>query len=352
MKILYLACANVSSRFPREDYLCDMLFHGFRSLFGADVVDVARNDSMYSDNPPECRLKMYGKGFTIWNTLDPELPIDRKGIESKIKSRYFDLIIYSQATRSLPFINDVCSFYPKDRVLLFDGEDIPLIKPGLLRLGLPLFKRELRRHVAGVFPISFCVPKEKMCHKFPSKDKQVARTPTQAHVFTTEREYYVEYQRAYFGRTQKKAGWDCCRHYEIVMNRCVPYFKDIQYIPDLTMTRFPKSLVWEAMKLFECKNMEQTNYRELEQKIFDCCVRRCTTEAMAVYVLDTIPHQTINICPPLFVGRAAVPAAECLYSFRRLVYSLRVVIRNIFLSVRKQLSKIISGRSRNEKCSA
>ena len=344
MKILYLSKIGVPPVFPHEDYLCDMVFHGFRSLFGPDVVDVARNDSMYSDNPPERRAKMYGKGFTIWNTLDPELKIDRTDIESKIKNRYFDLVIYGQAARSLPFIKDVCRYYSKDRVLMLDGEDKPAINPLLLRLGSPILKRELRKPITGVFPISFCVPKEKTCQSFPKKEQHIARTPTQSHIFNTEREYYAEYQRSYFGLTHKKAGWDCCRHYEIIMNRCVPYFKDIQDIPDLTMTHFPKTLVREAMALFEEKNLEQTNYRELEQKIFSHFEKHSTTEAMATYVLNTIRQQAISTCPPSFAGRADVAAAVSFYSFRRLACSLLLVIRSGLRGVRKRLFEITRRR--------
>src|SRR5438309_1013405 len=42
MKILFLSEGG-----PTQDYLRDCVFHGLRTLFGPDVVDVHRLDSMY-----------------------------------------------------------------------------------------------------------------------------------------------------------------------------------------------------------------------------------------------------------------------------------------------------------------
>jgi hypothetical protein len=30
---------------------------------------------------------------------------------------------------------------------------------------------------------------------------------------------------------QKKGGWDCLRHYEIIGNGCMPYFENIEKCP-------------------------------------------------------------------------------------------------------------------------
>jgi len=333
VKILYLSNIKIPPIFLPQDYLCDMVFHGFRALFGPDAVDIARNDSMYSDNPPERRATMYGRGFTIWNTLDPNLKIDRTDLKSKLKNKYFDLIVYGQATRCLSYLEEVYSHYPNNQVVLLDGEDQPGINPLLLRLGSPVFKRELRKNITGVFPISFCVPKEKLCNACPQKSQHVARTPTKSHVFAHEQEYYAEYRKSYFGLTHKKGGWDCCRHYEIIMNRCVPFFAGIQDIPALTMTHFPRLLVHEAMTLFDCKDLEKTKYRELEQKIFDHLEKHCITEAMAKYVLDVMRQYAACARSPGRPGRLALSMASTACCLKHFASAFISAICRVFKSI-------------------
>ena len=48
----------------------------------------------------------------------------------------------------------------------------------------------------------------------------------------------------------KKGGWDCARHYEILMNGCIPYFIDIEKCPENTMINFPKEVIKESNVLF------------------------------------------------------------------------------------------------------
>ena len=37
-----------------------------------------------------------------------------------------------------------------------------------------------------------------------------------------------------------KGGWDCLRHYEILMNGCIPLFLDIKNCPKDTISTLPK----------------------------------------------------------------------------------------------------------------
>ena len=293
MKILYIAKIDGCS--IKEDYLCDMLFHGFRSLFGADVVDVNRNTTMYNDLDPNYR-RLYGNGFTIWKTLDSTLEIDRTDIESKIKNIFFNLIIYGHANRTLKYIDIVKSTYNKNKVILFDGEDQQRFRTrqttpiNILELGFPIFKRELNMEINGIFPISFCIPKEKIYHGNIQKTKNFATNTMNKRnrIFNKEEDYYNEYRNSYFGTTKKKGGWDCCRHYEIMMNKCIPYFENIQNMPHLTMVHFPKKLVQEAMNSININKIDDNIYLDFQQKIFNHMLQHNTTEAMAKYVLNTV----------------------------------------------------------------
>jgi hypothetical protein len=67
--------------------------------------------------------------------------------------------------------------------------------------------------------------------------------------FNEEINYISHYSNCYFALTYKKSGWDCLRHYEIIAAGSIPYFLDIDNIPETIMTTFPKNLVKKAMKI-------------------------------------------------------------------------------------------------------
>ena len=60
------------------------------------------------------------------------------------------------------------------------------------------------------------------------------------YIYDDEDSYYEMYKKSIFALTYKKAGWDCLRHYEILMNGCIPLFLDIQNCPEGTITTLPK----------------------------------------------------------------------------------------------------------------
>lgn len=276
MKVLYISSG------AKPDYLCDMIFHGLRTLLGADVVDVNRLAFMYDDFPQERKPALWGRGFTVYGLLDSKLVVDRSNVEERIRAREFDRVVFGSAHRCLDYLPLVIERYPADRIAFLDGEDITDIIEPLTRAGR-YFKRELPHPRNDVLPISFSIPREKMCRSRVPKTRLIAETPTNRHVFSDESEYYRSYQTAYFGITHKKWGWDCCRHYEIIMNRCIPLFTDIHLIPPATMTFFPKTLVQEAML-----SMDFGEYDSYQERIFLHLCRHNTTESMARYVLDTV----------------------------------------------------------------
>lgn len=65
----------------------------------------------------------------------------------------------------------------------------------------------------------------------------------------SQREYYDEYAKSYYAFTQKKAGWDCMRHYEILAAGAIPYFLDLHDAPSSALHNFPRELVQQAMAL-------------------------------------------------------------------------------------------------------
>jgi hypothetical protein len=237
MKILYLSKAD------HIDYLDDCLFIGLRELFGSDVVDYNERLHCYEDFGTNIAQTMYGKGMTVTKVL-PKTQVDRTDITNKIKTNFFDLIVYGSIWRCNSYITDILKYYPLNRVIAVDGEDETSIH-STYNLKIPYFKRELIYNKNRVFPISFSMPTSKINFNKELKARDIAicdpRDKT-TYIYNTESDYYKGYNEARFGITMKKAGWDCMRHYEILANGCLPLFLNINECPIHTMTSFPKQL--------------------------------------------------------------------------------------------------------------
>lgn len=254
MKILYLTNHQpLSEQF--NDYMSDLLLHGLRQKFNNDVIDFPGSWYLYKDESTnrELNLKnLWGKGFTIRNILSNYKSIDREDITSKIKNRYFDLIIYASIRRSKPFINEVIKY--NNKFIFIDGEDDQFIDHNVSKLGL-YFKRELTEIKKNLLPINFAIPKEKILKEI-NKDPQNLLAPLipgrlNTYIYKNEESYYKMYAESVFALTYKKAGWDALRHYEILMNGCLPLFLNFEDCPIGTMNSFPKDDVLKIKKKYE-----------------------------------------------------------------------------------------------------
>ncbi len=292
MKILYI------SKFDLPDFMNDMVFHGVRSLFGEDVIDANEAWYMYDDfrnywvDRVPGRGMEYGRGFTLYGKL-PKLNIDRTDIESKIKNHYFDKIIYGSAIRYLEYFELVHRYYSPLDILYIDGEDTQNINQNLIQNGWngKYYKRELTSEYSilkNVKPINFCIPKELIVDEMPKKEKDYATVipgDKSTYIYTEEKPYYEDYQKSYFGVTCKKGGWDCLRHYEILMNGCIPFFEGLDDCPISTMVRFPKNIVIDARnKIKEGKDLYF--YEDSVKLLLDWAKHQLTTEAVAKYVIS------------------------------------------------------------------
>ena len=196
------------------------------------------------------RAQMYGKGMTLYAEL-PDIEVDRIDIPRKIATRYFDLVIYGSIHRCHDYLHEVRSMYPPNRIVFIDGED----HPGYLQgLGGPYFKRELHNPQPGVFPIQFAIPKEKILKSPPTKTRLMAPMDPldkSTYIYNTEETYYAQYAECYYAATMKKAGWDCLRHYEILSQWCIPYFRCLEECPPSIMTHLPKAQLSVVTKMIE-----------------------------------------------------------------------------------------------------
>src|SRR5580704_8498571 len=107
-----------------EDYLSDGLLHGLRSLIGANVVDFPKNDAMYRSYPTERLGSLYGRGFSLYRTLD-DIPVDRFHVLQDLRARRFDLVVISDIARQLGYYLETQRVVDGPPLALLDGGDSP-----------------------------------------------------------------------------------------------------------------------------------------------------------------------------------------------------------------------------------
>ena len=287
MKILYVTdhikCAQQSGGFL-NDYLNDLLFHGFTELKGIEVVDSTLIIHLYKENESKINKQhLWGRGFTSTFLIDED-NVNRNNIEEKIQDKYFDLIIYGSVHRCLDYYDLVSKIYDLNKVIMIDGNDDQNIHP--LSEKHLYFKRELNS--SKYIPISFAIPEEKITkNKLPKIQEYGSIIPGQGgYIFDNEQDYYDDYNKSYYGVTMKKAGWDCMRHYEILANNCIPYFTDLEECPPQILTTLPKELLLEGKELVN--NFDEQKYFNILSELFDYTKNNLTTKHLAQYVLNHV----------------------------------------------------------------
>ena len=290
MKILYIGTDVEIPVHPLVDYQNDCLLIGLKELYGDDVVDVNRRKHLYTDYPEELVPNNYGKGFTVTRCIEED-NADRTDIENKIKSKYFDYVIYGSVWRNTDYLKLVLDNYDRNKIAFIDGNDQSKFHH-VIKHGTLYFKRELmyennmefEQYFGNVIAIGFAFPTKKL--KFGEKKTQfmsqsVPGNP-RTYVFDKEEDYFADYQKSQFGITGAKAGWDCLRHYEIMGNGCMPLFENIHECPRHVMMHVPKALLTKIMFWYVNDQkwlMREYNYylEELQKYV----VKFCTTEAVA-----------------------------------------------------------------------
>jgi hypothetical protein len=66
---------------------------------------------------------------------------------------------------------------------------------------------------------------------------------------TEEHEYKRSYRMSYYAHTQKKSGYDCLRHYEILASGTVPWFGGLEDASQYTLAHFPKQLLIDLREM-------------------------------------------------------------------------------------------------------
>jgi hypothetical protein len=297
MKVLYIT--NHQTIYDQagyiNDYLNDLMFHGLHELYKegiiTELVDSTPILHLYKENKPHFPLKvLWGRGMTsAWLIEEPMKSIDRSNIEDKIKNKYYDLIIYGAIRRCTDYYNLVEQTYDHNKVICLDGNDDTECLPEFYSK-FKYFKRELTQEHSNIYPITFGIPSSKLCVSTCKKTQEygtVIPGDSKTYIYHNENHYYEDYQKSYYGVTMKKAGWDCMRHHEIVANRCMPYFIDIEQCPEKCLYNFPKDLLIEAKQMCEDFKSE-SEYDVLMNKIYEYWEKNLTTKQIAKYIIKCI----------------------------------------------------------------
>lgn len=147
----------------------------------------------------------------------------------------------------------------------------------------------------NIFPLSFCVPDECIVDEIPTKECLLASlipgdTSTYLY-YGKEKEYNEMYRKSRFAITKMKGGWDCLRHYEILMNGCIPLFENLNECPKYTLTTYPKEWNDEAYALYNNWSNTEADiqkYNELCERYLDHTRMNCTTTSTTKYFLDNV----------------------------------------------------------------
>lgn len=312
------------------DYMMDMLFHGLQQI---EDIEVIESDYLWhcykceKDKHPHENHKLWGKGFTSYFLCEPtKYTYDQ--IKGMLEEKKYDVIMlplhhtfatnYSHIHQTVNFFRQFCN-----KIVVIDGHDFQGVHHEIASKTI-YFKRELiPEHEDKAIPISFAFPEEKICKEDVNKtqdfsglipvNQNINPEYMKTYIYDTEEAYYNQYKASRFALTSKKGGWDTLRHYEILANKSVPVFVDIEKCPQKTLWNFPKDLCkrvlnlpglqvnhsnWNDRKLENCNgvNIEnpgsfsgsETEYEEIRDEMFDYFCNNLTTKHLAKYVLERI----------------------------------------------------------------
>lgn len=130
---------------PGPDYLRCSLLHGLKEIMGTACHDSPQIAHIYKSTTTDF-IQLYGRGYSYTNLLEPSLhhkDSDRT-LESDIKNMRYDLIVYGNLHRGMPYYDLVEKVYPGNKIVLLCGEDTHSCKyEKYVEKGHILFIREM-----------------------------------------------------------------------------------------------------------------------------------------------------------------------------------------------------------------
>lgn len=203
-------------------------------------------------------------------------------------------------------------------------------------------------NVDYLFPLSYSIPmkniqdikelkKKKIFSKMIPGDKKT-------YIYKDEISYNKNYQESYFSFTYKKGGFDTLRHYEILANNSIPYFIDIEKIPNKTMTTYPKSIIIDAINCYKNNPNDIQLIDHYITKLNSYTINYLTCEKSAENFLNKINIINKKSNPKIKILMISGPNMN--YSMMCLAYGLRKNLKHNFVDYPK-LKNLYSKRQFN-----
>jgi hypothetical protein len=202
-----------------------------------------------------------------------------------------------------------------------------------------------RKHITRIYeshkrrrvhPLSYSIPEE--CFVDREVEKEFCFSPLipgkqSTYIYQDQQSYYGMYQQSMFGFTFRKGGWDCLRHYEIIANKCFPYFIGLNDCPPSVMANFPKELVEQCMSEFNSGELTKEGYVSYLDAVFEYGKQHLTCRSSAMYVLEKlgliVSRRDVNKLPRLRVLMLNIGKLN--YSRELLSIGLRQVLGEDFV---------------------
>ena len=196
-----------------------------------------------------------------------------------------------------------------------------------------------------IYPIAYSIPDE-LCEKKTNAEQKTSEIAPlipgviSTYIYSDEDSYYKMYQSSKYAITHKKYGWDCLRHYEILMNQCIPEFKDLEKCPEWTMHTFPKKQLLEIANIRKNRQLTDEEYTYKLNELSEYCAEHLTCSQSAKYVLkilcpdinfDILPLKKPNI---LFLS-GTVGYRNVNYSRELLALGMSTILGNTFVDTPK-----------------
>ena len=293
LKVLFI------NSFAQPDYLSNMIYIGLAAKQDVELYTYAMPFHLIKgigwDNGFVNNSKWEGvvkvPGFTVCGKVSKGPIIDYpQDIKVKILDKYYDKIIFSNIWKDQTFLNEVIRSYNKKDIIFIDGDDHELILESVVGKGT-YFKRELYSDRTDIKPISMAVPDDIIIPFNPINKTQLFGTVypgrPETYIFKSENSYYFDYYKSYYGVTFKKGGWDCLRHYEILANKCIPYFIDLDKCPKNTLFNWPKKFILQTNEYAKSCTVP-VEYESLLQELCSYVKQNMTTSVLAKYVIETV----------------------------------------------------------------
>lgn len=259
MKILYIPLETP------HDFQCETIHWGLRFLEKNGKIKVDKtfhNEKLYTKITENSHISPHYTYYRKWEEDIPTLNLN--DINHKLKNKYYDLVIMQDGLNNAEYgynkykerIDEIYDIY-QNNLFIIDGDDCG-DKDYLKKLKnykkLKYFRRELfhksKYGLKNIFPINFGFPDELINDNEHQKTKLISSIipgDGRTYIYTSENDYYNEYRNSKFAYTFSKCGWDCLRHLEIIFNKCLPIFLDLEFCPNYVLNFYPKFYLSEIL---------------------------------------------------------------------------------------------------------